>query len=140
MLISARNFASLHALSAGGAERPRRTVGELLAKARAIGGVRERAEAERRLAEERRKADEAERARRARLDVLRRRGESIWAEIETEIERRTSQGYDRAAALLIDLKQLAAEQGTAADFSYRLDAIHARHARKGQFIKRLQGL
>lgn len=114
-----------------GAERPRRTVGELLAKAREIGEARERAEAERRLAEERRKADEAERARRARLDVLRRRGERIWAEIETEIERRTSQGYDRAAALLTDLKQLAAEQGTAAD---------ARHARKGQFIKRLQGL
>jgi len=122
------------------AERPRRTVGELRAKARELRELREHAEAERRRAGERRKAEEAEKARRAHLDLLRRRGESVWTEIETEIERRSGYGYDCAAALLADLKQLAAEQGAAADFSHRLIAMRERHARKGQFIKRLQGL
>jgi hypothetical protein len=120
--------------------RQRRTVGELRAKAREIRNARERAEAERRRAEERRKAEEAEKARRARLDAVRRRGDSVWTEIETEIERRNASGYDRATALLADLKQLATEQGANADFSRRLAAIRVRHTRKSQFIKRLQGL
>lgn len=71
---------------------------------------------------------------------MKRRGESVRTEIETEIERRNASAYDRAAALLIDLKQLAVEEDTATDFSSRLAVIRERHARKGQFIKRLQGL
>lgn len=121
-------------------DRPRRTVGEIRAKAREIRDARERAEAEWRRAEEARKAKEAENARRARLDAVRRRGDSVWREIETEIERRNGHSYDRAAALLTDLKQLAAEGDTAAEFSRRLAAIRERHARKGQFVKRLEGL
>lgn len=39
--------------------------------------------------------------------------------------------------MLVDLKEIAAEQGTAADFSCRLGAIRERHMRKRQFIKRL---
>jgi len=39
---------------------------------------------------------------------VRRRGESVWTEIETEVERRSAPGYDRAMALLADLQQLAA--------------------------------
>jgi len=123
-----------------GGRRPQRTVGDLRAKALEMREARERAEAERRRAEERRKAEGAEKARRAQLDAVRRRGESVWTEIETEVERRNGYGYDRAASLLADLKQLAAGQGTAADFSRRLAAIRERHARKGQFIMRLQGL
>jgi|TARA_R110000772_G_scaffold205498_2_gene315867 hypothetical protein len=122
------------------AERPRRTVGELRARAREIRKKRKRAEVERRRAEYRRKAEEAEIARRARLDAVRRRGASVWKEIEAEIERRNTSGYDRAAVLLADLKQLAVEGGAATDFSRRLTAIRERHVRKGQFIKRLQAL
>jgi len=119
---------------------PCRTVGELRAKAQEIRNARERAEAERRRVEERRRAQEAEKARRARLDAVRRRGDSVWTEIETEIERRNASGYDRATALIADLKQVAAEEGSVADFSRRLAGIRERHTRKGQFIKRLQGL
>lgn len=120
--------------------RPRRTVGELRAKAQAMRQARERSEAERRQGEERRKAEEVEKARRARLDAVRRRGDGVWREIEAEIARRDPHGYDRAAALLADLRQLAAEQGTADDFARRLAAIRERHARKGRFIERLQGM
>ncbi len=121
-------------------ERASRTVGELKERARETRNARKRVEAERRRVEERRKAEDAEKARRARLDAVRRRGDSVWAEIETEIQRRNAYGYDRAARLLADLKQLAIEHCTTAGFSRRLAAIRERHGRKGQFIKRLQGL
>ncbi len=120
--------------------RPHRTAGELRAQAEAIGHARERAEAERQRAEQRRLAEEAEGARRTRLNALKSRGAEVWAEIEIEIERRNASGYAHAAALLTDLKQIAAEEHTATEFSNRLAAIRERHARKGQFLKRLQGL
>ncbi|HEY9567139.1 MAG TPA: hypothetical protein VIR38_03540 [Thalassobaculum sp.] len=123
-----------------GGGRSRRTVGELRAKARVTRQAREVAEAERRRTEELRVAEEAERSRRARLDAVRRRGESVWTEIENEIGRRDVASYDRAAALLVDLKQLSAEAGTATGFSRRLADIRERHARKGRLIERLQGL
>lgn len=123
-----------------GGGRPRRTVGGLRAAAEEIRQAREAAAAARRQVQERRRAEELERERRDRLDALRRRGDKVWTEVETEIERRNPLGYDRATALLGDLKLLAAEAGTAEDFSRRLAAIRARHLRKGRFVERLQGL
>jgi hypothetical protein len=114
-----------------------RTVGELRARAGAIGLTREREAAEKHAAEQLRRADEAEKARRARLGALVRRGESVWREIEAEIERRNSAGYDKAAGTLVDLRAIAEEQGTAPDFTRRLAAIRKRHARKERFIERL---
>lgn len=124
----------------GAQERPRRTVGELREKAREISEAREQAEAEWLRAEERRRTLEAEKARRTRLDAVKRRGTSIYSEIETEIERRNAAGYDRAASLLADLKQIAVEEGASSDFYRRLAAIRERHARKGKFITRLLDL
>ena len=117
-----------------------RTARNLRARARTIGGARKRAEAERLEAERRRKAEDEERVRRARLDALARRGEAVWREIETEIERRNSAGYERAADLLRDLKAIANERGGIRDFDRRLDAIREKHARKERFIERLRGL
>ncbi len=118
----------------------RRTVCELRARATAIGRERNRAEAERQEAERRRQEELAETARRKRLDGLRRKGGSVWRDIEDEIQRRNATGYDRAADLLFDLQTIAAEQGTLADFARRLEAIREKHARKGKFIERLKGL
>jgi len=115
----------------------RRTAGELRKRAEEVAEARERAEAERHEAERHRQAVAAEKARRARLDAVRRRGQSVWREIEAEIERRNVAGYDRAAALLADLNDIAADEGTLADYARRLDAIRGRHARKGKFIARL---
>jgi hypothetical protein len=119
---------------------PLRTVGALLLRAREIGETRERAEAERREAERRRQAEEAARARRTRLDALRKRGAGIWQEIEGEIERRNPSGYDRAAGLLADVQTVAAEDGSEGDFRRRLAAIRARHGTKRRFIERLDRL
>jgi hypothetical protein len=117
-----------------------RTVGALKAKAEWFRRTREIAEAAKRDKEERRMAEEREKARRVRLDAIRQRGEYAWKEVESQIELRNASGYDRAASLLGDLKEVASEQDKLDDFARRLQDIRARHARKGQFIARVKGL
>ncbi len=121
-------------------ERARRTVGELRRMAQDTSDGRQRAAAEKRRAEAAENARAEANARRLRVEALRHRGEDIWHDIESEIELRNAAAYDRVVTLLADLKHLAADQGTTTDFSLRLEAIRARHARKRQFIKRLHGL
>lgn len=117
-----------------------RAAGDLRIRAQRIAEARERADAERREADRRRQAQEAERARRARLEALQQRGAGVWREIEEEIERRNAPGYDRAASLLFDLAALASEQGALGEFDRRLASICARHEKKGKFIERLTGI
>ena len=114
-----------------------RTVGELRARANAIGLAREEATAEKLAAEHKRRVQEAEKARQARLLAITRRGEGVWREVEAEIERRNATGYDRAVGLLLDLRAVAEERGAMPDFDKRLRAIRERHARKQQFVVRL---
>ena len=114
-----------------------RTVGELRARAAAIGLAREQAAAEKRAAERKRQAEEAEKARQARLTATARRGESVRREVEAEIEKRNAPGYDKAASLLLDLQAVAEDRGAMPDFKKRLNAIRERHAGKGKFIERL---
>jgi hypothetical protein len=117
-----------------------RTVGELLARAQAIGLAREEAKADKAAAEQKRAAKEAEKVRRARIDAIARRGESVWREVESEIERRDPKGYDKAVGLLGDLQALANESGTIADFEKRLRAIEERHSSKRRFVERLAAI
>jgi hypothetical protein len=117
-----------------------RTVGELHARAGAIGLAREQAAAEKLAAEHKRRVKEAEKARQARLLAIARRGEGVWREVEAEIERRNAAAYDRAAGLLLDLQAVAKERGTIEDFLRRLHAIRERHVRKERFIERLAAL
>ncbi len=117
-----------------------RTVGELRARASAIRLARERVEAEKAVAERQRQAKQAEKARQARLDAIARRGDRVWSEIETEIERRNVAGYDKAVALLSDLRAIAEERGRIADFARRLRAMRERHAQKKRFMERLAGM
>jgi hypothetical protein len=116
---------------------PRRTAGALRVRAQEIAAARERAEAERLEKERRRQAEEAAKARRARIVVLRQRGAAVWREIEVEIARRNPSGYDRAVSLLLDLQALAAEDGNGSDFDRRLAAIRRQHETKRKFIERL---
>jgi hypothetical protein len=122
------------------AQAARRTVGELQARAQAIRLAQEQADAERAAKEQQRLAEKAEKDRRERLAEIARRGERVWPEIEAEIGRRNGPGYDKAAALLADLKAIAGEQGTIEDFLRRLREIRERHAAKGRFIERLAGI
>jgi hypothetical protein len=117
-----------------------RTVGELRVRAHAIGLARERAAAEKAAADLKRDVEEAEKARRARLVTIARRGESVWREVEAEVERRNAAGYDKAAGLLFDLQAIAEERATTSDFTKRLQAIRERHARKERFLERIAKL
>lgn len=114
-----------------------RTVGELRARAEAVGKERALESARKAAAEREQKAEAARQAKRARLDAIIKRGESVWTEIESEIERRNGPGYDRAASLLRDLHDIATEKGGTAEFSRRLSNIRVRHAQKARFIDRL---
>lgn len=115
----------------------KRTVGDLRARAEVIRQSREHVLAEKAAAERKQREEEAERSRRARLDVIVQRGESVWREIETEIERRNAAGYDKATSLLLDLRAISKEKGASNDFIQRLQEIRDRHARKERLIERL---
>lgn len=122
------------------AASPRRTAGEIRARAEAIREARRRKAAQEEKARLRKAAAEEERARRKRVDALRERGAAVWQQVETEINRRNPGGYKTAHSLLHDLKMLAELDHTPADFADRVRSIRERHARKGQFIERLKDL
>ena len=117
-----------------------RTVGELRRRARALALAREQAAAEKVAAERKLQAEKADKARRARLVAIRRRGEGVWKEVADDIDRGSATSYDKAALLLFDLKAVAEEQGAIDDFLRRLRAIRQQHSRKGRLIERLSGL
>ncbi len=127
-------------LGPGPSPTTRRTVGELRARACAIRLSRERAEADHAAEERQRQADAAREAEQMRLEAIRCRGESVWREVEDDIERRSAASYGRAVALLSDLRTLAEKQGAIEEFLGRLQAIRERHARKERLIKRLMAI
>ena len=128
------------AATAGDADASHRTVADLRARAAEICKQVEAAEAARIEAERQRRARAAEQERRARLVAVRRQGTAVWREIETEVEKRHAAGYDRALALLIDLRALAQEDAALEAFSDRVRSLRDRHSRKSRFIERLQQL
>lgn len=116
------------------------TAGQLRATAERLCGERLQAAAEKAAAERRRQEEERAKAREARLVALQRRGESVWREVENEIDLRNASGYERAIALLADLGEIATRRGTRAEYDRRLTDIRSRHERKGKLIERLDAL
>ncbi|MBI5132895.1 MAG: hypothetical protein HZA66_25940 [Rhodopseudomonas palustris] len=114
-----------------------RTVRDLCARADEFRQAREQAEAANALAEQQRREQEAERARRNRLAEIEQRGEQVWAEIEAEIQKRNVRGYDGALVLLGDLKAIAEQKGATDAFAQRVDALRRRHNQKYTFVERL---
>lgn len=106
-----------------------RTVAELQAAAEARREKRARAEALR--AEQARKAAEA--ARTKRLDALGRRLDAAWSELEGLVSK---SAYDEALKLAIDLRDLAAREGSSAQFAERFDAMRKRQSRRRGFFDR----
>jgi hypothetical protein len=117
-----------------------RTASMLRDRAKAILGARQRAAAANATMERRRREEDAANAQRARLAALLSRGDEVWSEIETQVERRNTAGYDRAMSLLADLRTLADERGSTVTFVARLEDLHRRHTRKGRFVERLKSL
>ena len=66
-----------------------------------------------------------------------RRENAVWREVEKLISRRNGPAYDRATALLLDLRERSRNGRKAKSFARLLAALRARHARKGRFLERL---
>ncbi len=116
--------------------RPR-TAGDLQQQAEQLRDARLRAAEERAAAERRRREAEEAQARARRLRALAQRGDSAWRDIEELITLRNRPSYDRAAALLADLRDIAAAAQRSDEFTRRVAEIGTRHSQKRQFISRL---
>ena len=66
-----------------------------------------------------------------------RRENAVWREVEELVSRRNGPAYDRATALLLDLRKRSRQDRKTTNFARRLAALRARHQRKGRFIERL---
>jgi hypothetical protein len=121
-----------------GDQRPRRTAGELRAAAERLREERDRAEAKRALAAQRKREREEAKARDVRLDTLVQRGEATaWRDVEELIGQRNNPAYDKTVALLADLRELALRQGTDDAFHHRLMELRTRHRTKRRLVERL---
>ncbi len=118
----------------------RRTAGDLRRAARKVSERRRKREEEQAAAERRRKELEKAKEEQRRLEALKRRGEAVWTDVEAAIALRNATGYDKAAALLADLRSVAQQLDDLATFRRRLEDIRERHARKGRFIEKLTSL
>lgn len=106
---------------------PQRTWGQLRATARRL-----QREAERRAAE----AAEARRI--ARLQALAQREAETWQMVVGLIEEKKPASYDRAVALLIELRELAEYQGRKPDFEARVMGLQERYSNRPALRDRLR--
>jgi hypothetical protein len=116
----------------------RRCAGDLRAAARRRAEERQRAEAEWREAERRKRERAEAKEKERRLDALAERVEAAWREVVALIVQRNDAGYDKATALLGDLRDLSLRQGTDGEFHERLVEIREKHRTKPRLIERLK--
>jgi hypothetical protein len=106
-----------------------RTLGELSAQADRL-----------RKAAQRREKEAAEARRRQELQALAAREPRAWREVDELLLKKTGAAYDRAVALLRELRDLASAQGRLPEFQVRLAELQAQHARSRALQERLQKL
>jgi hypothetical protein len=115
-----------------------RTAAELLDGAERKAEVRRHREAERAAKERARREREEAEALDRRLDELVKREEEAWRRVDELIAERKSASYDEAVKLLGDLRTLGAREGRAAEAEDRIRSLRRAHARKGNFLVRLE--
>ena len=119
-------------------ERPRRTAGEIIARAEIIAAERKRVEADRRAREKaRRERAEAE-ARKKRLESLAGTENDLWATVDRFIATKQPRRYDDAVSLLQDLHDLAEMKGKGRDFQFRMGALQRDNSGKSTLIERFR--
>lgn len=115
----------------------RLTAGGLRMAAGRIADARKQHAAEQAAVKQRRRAETEATNRKRRLDVLAKRGEAAWREVDDLIEQRNAAAYDKATAMLIDLAALADGADRRADFDRCVSKLAKQHERKGQLVRRL---
>lgn len=114
----------------------RRTVAQLLAARDLLVKRKNRKAAVRAAQEQARRDREQAEARTQYLDDLARREPAAWREVEELIATKRPKDYDRAVALLVDLRDLAERLGRAPDTEARIRELRQRHGSKPSLLKR----
>jgi hypothetical protein len=104
-----------------------RTATGLRAAAESRAAEREKAQEQRRREEQARKAAARAAAHARRLDELAAEGEAPWKQVDEMIATKKTSEYDRAVALLRDLRALAKRQGEEAAFAKRVLDLRAQY-------------
>jgi hypothetical protein len=115
----------------------RRTAGDLLRLVHARVEERTRLLEAKRAAEAARRKVEHDANRSLYLDQLGKRERATWNQIAAHIQKRQPNEYDKAVALLTDLRDLAVRQGRVAAFQSALRELRQEHAAKESLLRRL---
>jgi hypothetical protein len=128
------------ATTPGGKAKPaagRRTVAQLLSARDAYIHEETRKAAERQAKEREKRQKELAEARSKYLDELAGKETATWREIDELIATKQPRSYDRAVALLVDLRELAQRSATQAAFEARVRDLRERHRSKPSLQQRL---
>ena len=122
----------------GPAGSPRRTAGEIIARAQDLAEARKKKETEQRaLAKAKRELEQAEN-RRKHLASLVGKEEILWVKVASLIAARQTSCYDEAVSLLHDLQALADREGKSSEFSRRMTILAGEHTRKPALTDRFR--
>jgi hypothetical protein len=110
----------------------------LLAQAEALGEARRREEAARQARERAEREAEAARRRKLHLQALMGTEPRLWREVDQLIATGQPTSYDRAVAVLEDLRDLAALSGAAEGFTRRMQGVAAQRSKKPSLIRRFR--
>jgi hypothetical protein len=116
----------------------RRTVAQLLAARDALAEEKSRTAAEKAARERARREREQAEARAEYLSELARREPAKWREVEQLIATKRPKDYDRAVALLVDLRDLAGRSGRTEEAAKRVQELRERHMNKPSLLKRFE--
>jgi hypothetical protein len=115
----------------------RRTIAALLTASHARAEERMRKLNAQRAAEASRKKAKEEADRALYLDQLAKREKAVWKQVDTYIQKRQPNDYDRAVVLLTDLHDLAVRQGDETGFQLTTEELRKTHAAKDSFLRKL---
>jgi hypothetical protein len=113
-----------------------RTCAELLAAVEEHRLTRERREE----GERNRRRREKEAKRKAHLESLMQRAESVWREVDSLVECKTGSAYDGASQHLRELRDAYALAGRMPEYGQRLQSLRERNARRPALLGRLAKL
>jgi hypothetical protein len=115
----------------------RRRVADLLAASHARAEERKRKLNAQRAAEAALEKAKEEANRTLFLDQLAKREKAVWKEVDAYIQKRQPNDYDRAVALLSNLRDLAVRQGGEDEFHPTMEDLRRTHSAKDSFLRRL---
>jgi hypothetical protein len=114
-----------------------RTVSQIVTVAQSHAAQRIRREAERKAAEQEKRERARTTTRVKYLDKLAGREAQIWEQVDTLVQTKQPNNYDRAVSHIVDLRDLAARRGQQVHFDAALERLRVNHSAKPTFLRRL---